>query len=77
MSNMNLAYDTAKNGGTHWGTWNNYKDKPTSMIERSIKSMEKRIEEHLSWIKDPFIKLPPDIDERAVQALVKKKPDYP
>ena len=69
----NLAYDTAKNGGVHWGTWNNYRDRPTSMIERSIKSMEMRIEEHRSWIGNPFAKLPPDIDERAFNALVNKK----
>ena len=43
------------------------------MIERGIKTMEKRIEEHQSWIDNPFIKLPPDIDERAVNALVNKK----
>ncbi|MDD5033469.1 MAG: hypothetical protein PHE55_01815 [Methylococcaceae bacterium] len=70
---MNEAYEIARNGGTHYGTWKNYKDRPKSMLERAIKTMELRIEEHLQWIASPYIKLPSDADSRQIDALVNKK----
>jgi hypothetical protein len=43
------------------------------MVERGIRTMEKRLEEHRAWIADPSLKLPPDTDPREIAALVSKK----
>lgn len=47
-------YQIAKNGGKHFKTYKDYKDKPTKEIEKSLKSFEKNIELHQDKLKDPL-----------------------
>jgi hypothetical protein len=70
---VNNAYKVAKDGGKHAGLLKNYSDKPRPMITRAIHSMEKQIDLHHSWIKNPYIKLKQDEDMRRIDALVNKK----
>lgn len=73
LRNVRSAYEMAKEGGKHEGFYRNYRDLPASMIERGIRSMEKRLAEHSAWINDPYIKLPRDADQREVKALTTRK----
>lgn len=70
---VNSAYVLARDGGNHHGLWRRYVNDPGPMIQRGITSMSRRIDEHLSWIKDPYSKLPDTIDKRELEALVNKK----
>lgn len=47
------AYETAKAGGKHWGTLKNSRLLPDNLIEKSIRSLDKRINEHQAKIADP------------------------
>jgi len=69
----NSAYELAKSGGEHSGFLKQYLNVPSPMIQRGIKSMSRRINEHLLWMENPYSKLPIDVDSRSVQALVNKK----
>ena len=73
LPTINDAYKVAKDGGKHAGLLKNYRDMPIAMVERAIRSMEKQIDLHDSWIKNPYSKLSADEDQRRVSALVNKK----
>jgi len=66
-------YETAKAGGPHHGFWKEKSKLPNHLIEKSIRSIEKQIALHESWIAKPYSKLSPDIDARQVADLVNEK----
>ena len=66
-------YETAKAGGPHYGFWKEKSKLPNHLIEKSIRSIEKQIALHQSWIAKPYSKLPPDTDSRQVADLVNEK----
>lgn len=67
------AYDIAKSGGRHAGFYRNNKNLTPGMLERGIRAMQKTIEDHKSWIADPYLKIPQGTDPRRIDALVNKK----
>ncbi len=46
LPTVNDAYKVAKEGGKHAGLLKNYREIPTAMVERAIRSMEKQINLH-------------------------------
>jgi len=50
-----------------------YKDEYTSRLNRSARSYERVIQEHLSWIENPYLKLPADADEETIKRYVEQK----
>ena len=55
------AYDIAKSGGRNDGLYRRFKDARTAEIEKSIRSLEKRIALHQDKIRDPDPYLRPDV----------------
>ncbi len=70
---MATAFDTAKAGGIHYGLFKRYMNDPDHLIEKAVRSYEKRIAEHQAWITHPELKLPPDITNQELDYLVKRK----
>ncbi|MGB5064272.1 MAG: hypothetical protein WBQ37_10965 [Candidatus Competibacter sp.] len=64
------AYEAAKAGGLHEGLWKNYRNRPTAMLERAIKSLEQRIAEHEAKIARPQDFLRSNIPEIQIRHLV-------
>lgn len=54
---MTSAYRIAKAGGKHKNFLENYNRLPDHLIEKAIRSIEKQVALHESWIADPAIKL--------------------
>ncbi len=55
---MNKPYEEAKAGGKHAGFWLAHRDLPSENIRKGIKSLEKQVEKHRTWIKNPSLKVP-------------------
>lgn len=51
------AYNAALVGGKHSGTLRRYRDVPTIEIQRGIRSLEKQIAKHQTWLTDPTLKV--------------------
>ena len=73
LPTLSPVYQAAKEGGIHHGLLKNYSELPAPMIERAIRSMEKQIDLHKGWVKNPYSKLNPNEDLRRVSALVNEK----
>jgi hypothetical protein len=62
------AFEIAKSGEKHSGLYYEYLKKTNNEIERAIRSLERRISEHQSWIQNPEQHLPnfrsPDLDNK-------------
>jgi intein/homing endonuclease len=67
---VNDAFEIAKKGGRHGGTYEQFKEEKPSRIEKSIRNMEKRIKEHQGKIKNPMPYVDGDIDSRHLNDLV-------
>ncbi|SHI16108.1 RHS repeat domain-containing protein, partial [Desulfofustis glycolicus] len=52
------AYDIAVGGGRHAGQLRQFMNQNSKQLFKSIKSYNKRISEHKSWIKNPSSKVP-------------------
>ena len=70
---MSNAYELAKSGGKHAGLLIQYAALPKHLVEKAVRGFEKQIRMHESWIKNPFLKLPPDYPPGDADILVKKK----
>lgn len=51
------AFDIARNGGAHAGWMKTQSTLPTPMLERGIRTLERRQAEHRAWIADPTTKM--------------------
>ena len=62
-------------GGRHSGFLNNYAGRSPTEIQRGIRSIERQIDDHLSWINDPHRKIPKwdELDPRQQEALLTQK----
>lgn len=69
------AFEIAKSGEKHSGLYYEYLKKTNNEIERAIRSLERRISEHQSWIQNPEQHLPNfrSPDPRQQKALVENK----
>jgi hypothetical protein len=69
------AYEEAAQGGRHAGFLRNYQGRSRIELERGIRSLERRIAEHESKIRDPERYVPgwAQLDPRQRQALVGSK----
>lgn len=72
---MTNPFEIAKAGGKHYGFYNQYVNKSNMEIQRAIRSLDKRIAEHESWIQNPELHLPnfSSLDSRQQRALVEDK----
>lgn len=70
---MSDAYEVAKTGGKHAGFLKQYSSLPDHLLEKAARGFEKQIAIHNSWIKNPFLKLPPDYPPPEIERLVTKK----
>jgi len=57
VSNAN-AYEVAKAGGKYSGWLKQQRILPVHLLEKAIRSFEKLIAEHESWLEDPARKIP-------------------
>lgn len=55
------TYDAARSGGPHAGLLRRYENDPDHLLEKAIRSYERRIAEHEQWIDNPYSKLPVQI----------------
>jgi hypothetical protein len=67
---MATAYEIAKAGGRHSGLYRRFSKERTALIEKSIRSLEKMLEEHQSKINDPTKYVSPDISQLHLQNLI-------
>lgn len=67
------AYHAAAGGGPHAGLLDHYREVPSPMIERAIRSLERRIVEHEAKIADPDAVLRPDIHPKERLVLIRRK----
>lgn len=69
------AYNTALAGGKHAGTLRQYRDIPSVEIRRGIRSLEKQIGKHQSWLSDPTLKVDSfyNMPEARQAALLEKR----
>jgi hypothetical protein len=68
-------YEEARSGGRHAGFLRNYEGRSPEEIDRGIRSIEKQIADHESWIAMPTRKIPnwEKLDPRQRKALVERK----
>ena len=66
------AYEVAKAGGRHFGTYERFKSARTHEIEKSIRSLEQRIIEHKDKIKNPNKYVEPTIQPLHLDDLVSR-----
>ncbi|MBZ4193168.1 MAG: hypothetical protein LAE24_02535 [Candidatus Contendobacter sp.] len=66
------AYEIAKTGGRHYGTYERFKDAREKEIEKSIRALEQRIIEHEDKIKNPEKYVEPDIKSIHLNDLVSR-----
>ena len=64
------AYEAAKDGGRHHGVYKRYRCIRTPEIEKSIRSFEKRIEEHKDKINHPMLYVSEDIKQPHLMHLI-------
>ena len=64
------AYEVAKDGGRHHGVYRRYRSTRTPEIEKSIRSFEKRIEEHKDKINHPMLYVSEDIKHLHLTHLI-------
>ncbi|MEZ4676296.1 MAG: hypothetical protein R2932_18895 [Caldilineaceae bacterium] len=71
-SNINTAYQIAKEGGKHAGFLRNYASRPVSQIQKGISSIEELIVEHRDKIINPEKYVPNfrELDPRRQEALL-------
>jgi len=71
-SNINTAYQIAKEGGNHAGFLRNYASRPVSQIQKGISSIEELIVEHRDKIINPEKYVPNfrELDPRRQEALL-------
>jgi hypothetical protein len=62
------AYEVAKAGGKHKGWLKQYEALPDHLLQKSIRSIQKRIQEHETWIENPASKLG-DLSQLDLRAL--------
>lgn len=69
------AYKTALTGGKHAGKLRRYRDVPSAEIKRGIRSLEKQITKHQSWIQEPTkkTKLFYNLHDARQRALLEKR----
>lgn len=67
------AYHAAAAGGPHAGMLARYREVPSPMINRAIRSLNRRIGEHTAKIADPDAFLPAGVHPRERDALVRRK----
>lgn len=69
------AYEVAKAGGRNSGWFKQYDLLPDHLIQKSIRSLQKRIQEHEAWIKNPASKLGDvsQVDSRALDDYIHHK----
>lgn len=67
------VYQIARSGGVYAKFYQRYKNEYTPRLERAVKSLEKTIAEHESWIKNPALKLGSDISPDVVKRCVADK----
>jgi len=74
-SGLDGAVSALRKRGRNSGFLNNYVNKPTSEIERGIRSIQKQIDEHTDKIADPesHIEGWENLDPRQQQALLNSK----
>jgi len=70
---MNKPYEEAKAGGKHAGLLKRYRNDPDHLIERAIRTYNKRIEEHRAWIVDPTLKVSDDLTDIEIDYLIGRK----
>lgn len=64
------AYEVAKAGGLHAGLLRRYRDEADSIVEKSLRSVERRIAEHVEKIADPWRFVRPGTTKTRVDHLV-------
>ena len=67
---MAATYETAKAGGRHSGLFRRFSREREAVIRKSIRSLEKTIEEHRNKIERPMDYVSPDIPSFHLQDLV-------
>jgi ribosomal protein S21 len=67
------AYRIAEAGGKHAGLLKRYRNDPDHLIERAIRTYNKRIEEHRAWIVDPMLKVSDDLTDIEIDYLIGRK----
>lgn len=70
LENVKTAYEIAKDGGRHSGTYQRYMDSRAPEIEKSIRSLRKRIAEHSDKIANPLNYVDADIESVHLDDLV-------
>ncbi|MGX2042222.1 hypothetical protein ACWJKU_19145 [Methylocaldum sp. MU1018] len=70
---VNKSYQEAKAGKKHAGLLKRYRNDPDHLIERAIRTYNKRIEEHRAWIIDPTLKVSDELSDIEIDYLVKRK----
>ncbi|SDX70698.1 hypothetical protein SAMN05421644_11041 [Allochromatium warmingii] len=66
------AYDIAQSGGRNNGLYRRFKDARTAEIEKSIRSLEKRISLHEDKIRNPQCYLKPDLSHHHRADLIER-----
>jgi len=70
------TYEVAKaEGAPHHGWLKQYEKLPDHLIQKSIRSIQKQIQEHEAWIKNPTLKLGDvnQVDPRALSDYIHHK----
>ena len=69
------AYKIAKAGGKHEGWLKQYEALPDHLIQKAIRSLQRRIVEHEVWIQNPASKLGDvsQVDPRALDDYIRQK----
>jgi hypothetical protein len=67
------AFEEAKGGGTHHGSYRQYIAATPTQLRSSIRSLEKQISDHSGWIDNPFSKLPAGMPAEQVAQYVERK----
>ena len=72
---MESPYEIAKAGGKHSGFYSVYVSRSSAEVRKAIRSLEKRILEHQSWIQNPELHVSNfySLDSRQQSALVESK----
>ena len=70
---MSSAYEDAKTGGPHASFLRDYSDLPYHLVEKAIRSLTRRMEQHQTKIADPYSILSREAGPARVRNLVEKK----
>jgi hypothetical protein len=68
------SFNTAKDGGRHAGTYNNYVNKNTTEVQKALRGYEKQVQEHADKMLNPgkYIDNWSSLDPREQQGLLNK-----